>query len=95
VLLWQVACEFVAVIAKAEIAGFHYGPCMEPLADYLTIFPLILPASGTLARGRTFHAEDGWSFWDAMIVAAVWSAALRASTQRTCQAAQFAVRLRS
>jgi len=36
----------------------------------LAIYPLILPAAGALERARILHAKDGWSFWDAMIVAA-------------------------
>jgi predicted nucleic acid-binding protein len=31
---------------------------------------LILPSAGAFARARGFHTENGWSFWDAMIVAA-------------------------
>jgi predicted nucleic acid-binding protein len=42
----------------------------DRLTDYLAIFPLILPAAGAFERSRILHAEDGWSFWDAMIVAA-------------------------
>jgi predicted nucleic acid-binding protein len=40
------------------------------LTDYLAIFPLILPTPGALERSHILHTEDGWSFWDAMIVAA-------------------------
>jgi predicted nucleic acid-binding protein len=57
-------------LAEAEIAGFAAGDAWDRLADYLTIFPLILPSAGTFARARAFHTEYGWSFWDAMIVAA-------------------------
>lgn len=94
VLPWQVACEFVAASRKLRSQGFTAGDAWDRLADYLTIFPLILPSAGTFARARALHTEYGWSFWDAMIVAA-WNAALRAFTQRMCQAAPFAVHLRS
>ena len=40
------------------------------LADFLGLFPLVLPTAAALERARIPHAEDGWSFWDAMIVAA-------------------------
>jgi predicted nucleic acid-binding protein len=69
VLLWQVACEFVAASRKLISQGFTTIDAWERLADYLSLFPLILPTSGALERARILHAEDGWSFWDAMIVA--------------------------
>ncbi|MGA9625933.1 MAG: PIN domain-containing protein [Bryobacteraceae bacterium] len=70
VLLWQVACEFVAASRKLRSQGFTSIDAWARLTDYLAIFPLILPAAGAFERARILHAEDGWSFWDAMIVAA-------------------------
>jgi len=70
VLLWQVACEFVAASRKLRSQGFTVVDAWYRLADYLAIFPLILPAAGALERARILLIEDGWSFWDAMIVAA-------------------------
>jgi predicted nucleic acid-binding protein len=70
VLLWQVACEFVAASRKLRSQGFTMADAWERLADYLALFPLILPAAGASERARVLHTEDEWSFWDAMIVAA-------------------------
>lgn len=70
VLLWQVACEFVAASRKLRSQGFTTVDAWARLADYLAIFPLILPTAGALERARLLHAEGGWSFWDSMIVAA-------------------------
>ncbi|SPE38796.1 conserved hypothetical protein [Candidatus Sulfopaludibacter sp. SbA6] len=69
-LLWQVACEFVAASRTLKSQGFTTADAWGRLADYLAIFPLIVPTAGMLERARILHAEDGWSFWDAMIVAA-------------------------
>ena len=69
-LLWQVACEFVAASRKLRSQGFAMADAWDRLTDYLAIFPLILPAAGAFERARILHTEDGWSFWDAMIVAA-------------------------
>ena len=69
VLLWQVACEFVAASRKLRSQGFTTVDAWDRLADYLAIFPLILPAAAALERARILHAQEGWSFWDAMIVA--------------------------
>jgi predicted nucleic acid-binding protein len=70
VLLWQVACEFVAASRKLRSQGFTAVNAWDRLADYLAIFPIVLPSAGAFARARILHTEDGWSFWDSMIVAA-------------------------
>jgi predicted nucleic acid-binding protein len=70
VLLWQVACEFVAASRKLRSQGFTIVDAWDRLTDYLALFPLILPAAGALERARILHTEDGWSYWDAMVVAA-------------------------
>jgi len=70
VLLWQVACEFVAASRKLRSQGFTTGDAWDRLADYLAIFPLVVPSPGGFARARVFRTEDGCQFWDAMIVAA-------------------------
>jgi predicted nucleic acid-binding protein len=70
VLLRQVACEFVAASRKLKNQGFTTVDAWNRLTDYQAIFPLILPTAMALERARILHAEEGWSFWDAMIVAA-------------------------
>ena len=70
VLLWRVACEFIAASRKLGPQGFSMGDAWARLADYLALFPLILPKPAIFERARILHTEDGWSFWDAMIVAA-------------------------
>jgi predicted nucleic acid-binding protein len=70
VLLWQVACEFVAASRKLEGQGFTAVDAWDRLAEYLAVFPLVLPTPGVLERARPLHGREGWSFWDAMIVAA-------------------------
>lgn len=36
----------------------------------MALFPLIRPTPAVFERARFLHVQDGWSFWDAMIVAA-------------------------
>jgi hypothetical protein len=62
VLLWQVACEFVAASRKLRSRGFTAVDAWDRLSDYLTIFPLILPSAGAFARARILHTENGWQF---------------------------------
>jgi predicted nucleic acid-binding protein len=66
VLLWQVACEFVAASRKLVHVGFTPDQAWARLAEFLDV----LPTSGTLDRARRLQLESGWSFWDALIVAA-------------------------
>jgi predicted nucleic acid-binding protein len=70
VLLWQVACEFVAASRKLRYQGFRTVDAWNSLADYQAMFPLVVPTPGSFERARILHADQGWSFWDAMIVAA-------------------------
>ena len=70
VLLWQVACEFVAASRKLSSQGFTAKHAWDRLAEYLALFPLVTPTAAILDRARTLHVEEQWSFWDAMIVAA-------------------------
>lgn len=70
VILWQVACEFVAASRKLERQGFRPEDAWARLAEFLTVFPLILPSAGMLHRARQLHIDSRMSLWDALIVAA-------------------------
>lgn len=70
VLLWQVACEFVAASRKLSSQGFTVGHAWDRLAEFMALFPLMLPTARVFEHARRLHAGEGWSFWDAMIVAA-------------------------
>jgi predicted nucleic acid-binding protein len=69
VLLWQVACEFVAASRKLKEQGFTAAHAWDRLGEYLTLFPLILRTTSVFERARILHVQDGWSYWDAMVVA--------------------------
>ena len=70
VLVWQVACEFIAASRKLAPHGFTRAEAWDQLTHHLRSFPLILPTPAILERARSFHVEQQWSFWDAMIVQA-------------------------
>lgn len=70
VVLWQVACEFLAASRKLAAQGFTPDQAWARLGDFLHLFPLILPGSGVLDQARALHVGRGLSFWDAMVVAA-------------------------
>jgi predicted nucleic acid-binding protein len=66
VLLWQVACEYVA--ASRKLAPFGINP-QQAFADR-GVWPLALPTWAVLDKAETLMATDNLLFWDAMIVAA-------------------------
>jgi predicted nucleic acid-binding protein len=70
VILWQVACEFIAASRKLAPQGFGPEAAWERLTEFLSLFPLVAPSSQALVNARDLHLRQGWSFWDAMIVAA-------------------------
>jgi|HubBroStandDraft_6_1064221.scaffolds.fasta_scaffold86435_2 predicted nucleic acid-binding protein len=70
VLLWQVACEFIAASRKLAPQGFTPQDAWSRLAEFIAVFPLIVPSEPVIAKAQLLHLRDGWSFWDAMITAA-------------------------
>jgi predicted nucleic acid-binding protein len=70
VLLWQVACEFVAASRKLAGQGFTASDAWNRLAEFQAVFPLVQPGPSVLEPARELHVSRGVSFWDAMILAA-------------------------
>ena len=70
VLLWQVACEFVAASRKLKTQGFGTDQAWNRLAEFLDLFPLVLPTAATLSRAEALTRKHGVAFWDAMILGA-------------------------
>jgi predicted nucleic acid-binding protein len=70
VLLWQVACEFIAASRKLSAQGFAASDAWNRLAEFLTLFRLILPTAGVLERAQRLQTTHGVSFWDSLILAA-------------------------
>lgn len=69
-LLWQVACEFVAASRKLASQGLSPADAWGHLVELRKSYPLILPSPAVLDHARTLHTEQQWPFWDAMIVSA-------------------------
>jgi predicted nucleic acid-binding protein len=69
VMLWQVACEFVAASRKLSTQGFSASDAWSRLAEFLGLFRLVLPSEGVLNHAQGLHVSHKISFWDAMILA--------------------------
>ena len=70
VLLWQVACEFIAASRKLLKHGLTTQEAWDQLSYYCARFQLVTPSASVLERARVLHLEQQWSFWDAMMVSA-------------------------
>ena len=74
VLLWQVACEFIAASRKLAKQGFTPQDAWSRLAEFASVSPLVTPAAVVLEKARDLHLRRGWSYWDSMIVGACLTA---------------------
>lgn len=70
VLLWQVACEFVAASRKLSGQGFTPANAWDRLTDFVQVLRLVVPSPAIFARARELHLQRSVSFWDALILAA-------------------------
>lgn len=70
VLLWQVACEFVAASRKLSAQGFTASDAWSRLTEFLALLRLVLPTASVLQRAQGLHTTHSVSFWDALILAA-------------------------
>lgn len=57
ILLWQVACEFIAASRKLIVYGFSQAEAWHYLREYLGFLRLVLPSAQTLhlARNSTLN----------------------------------------
>ena len=70
VLLWQVACEFLAASRKLEPLGFDRAQAWQVIRDLRQVWATMLPTWAVLDRADWLLQQHHLSFWDAMIVAA-------------------------
>lgn len=70
IMPWQVACEFIAASRKLTGQGFTAAHAWQRLAEFLPLFPLIMPTLPVLERARALHLPQQWAFWDATLVSA-------------------------
>jgi predicted nucleic acid-binding protein len=70
VLLWQVACEYVAASRKLAPFGLNPQRAFADLKRLRSVWTLVLPTWPALDTAETLMATGNLSFWDAMIIAA-------------------------
>src|SRR3954452_24381945 len=60
VLLWQVACEFLAASRKLSKQGFTATQAWNRLAEFQDLLPLVLPSPANLTHARELHIAMGF-----------------------------------
>jgi predicted nucleic acid-binding protein len=70
VLLWQVACEYLAASRKLVPFGYNLSQAYEDVRDLQRVWFTLLPSWSTLDRAEILLSSYSLSFWDAMIIAA-------------------------
>lgn len=70
VLLWQVACEYIAASRKLKSLGYDQAQALADLADMRLAWKTELPSWDVMDSAERLLAQYRLSFWDALIVAA-------------------------
>jgi predicted nucleic acid-binding protein len=69
VMLWQVACEFIAASRKLAPWGFTAEQAWDRLSEFVELLPLVPPSPAALRIARELHTDRQVAFWDAVLVA--------------------------
>jgi predicted nucleic acid-binding protein len=70
VLLWQVACEFIAATRKTLAPGEQMTAAWQRLDELRLVLPLIVPAEAVLDRARLMQESMNAHYWDCLLFSA-------------------------
>ncbi len=70
VILWQVACEYLAASRKLAVVGFTFEKACQNIEEFCRLFPLVVRAPSILTQACAMKLKHSVSYWDAMILAA-------------------------
>lgn len=68
VLLWQVACEYVA--ASRKLKGQNDLQAWDDIARLAMVWPLKPPSAQVFVKARQLSTAHSLSVWDALLIAA-------------------------
>ncbi len=77
VLLWQVACEYLAASRKLEAAGYNSTQAYQYIRDLQQVWYTALPTWSIIDRAENLMNRFSLSHWDSMIVAACLEAGVQ------------------
>ena len=70
VLLWQVACEYIAASRKLVGSGYSVNMAWQDIRKLQTVWEPKLPTSDVLWRAEALMGRYSLSSWDALLIAA-------------------------
>ena len=70
ILLWQVACEYLAASRKLESLGYDRTQGYQYIRDLQQVWSTALPTWTVIDRAENLMSRFSLSHWDSMIVAA-------------------------
>ena len=70
VLLWQVACEYVAASSKLAPFGYPRAQAWQDIHELRQVWTTILPSWDALDHAQQLLERYSLSFWDAAIIGA-------------------------
>jgi predicted nucleic acid-binding protein len=77
VLLWQVACEYIAASRKLEPLGFNRAKAWQDIDKMRALWRPQLPTWSALDRAADLMKRYSLSSWDALLVAACLEAGVK------------------
>ncbi|NJL00589.1 MAG: PIN domain-containing protein [Spirulinaceae cyanobacterium SM2_1_0] len=70
VLVWQVACEYLAASRKLEPLGYNGVQAYQYVRDLQQVWYTVLPTWAVIDRSEDLMSRFSLSHWDSMVVAA-------------------------
>ena len=70
VLLWQVACEYLAASRKLESLGYDRVPAYQYIRDLQLVWYTALPTWSMIDGAENLMSRFSLSHWDSMMIAA-------------------------
>lgn len=70
VLIWQVACEYLAASRKLEPLGYNRAQAYQYIRDLQQVWYTTLPTWDVIDRAEDLMSRFSLSHWDSMVVAA-------------------------
>lgn len=70
ILIWQVACEYLAASRKLEPLGYDRAQAYQYIRDLQQVWYTALPTWPVINRAEDLMSRFSLSHWDSMVVAA-------------------------
>lgn len=77
VLLWQVACEYLAATRKLAPQGYTFADAKQDIDDFRQFWRTALPTWTVFDQSADLMTRHGLSSWDSLVVAACLEAGVQ------------------